>query len=221
MTVFYFDLLYAWKKSKTVLSWDTKANNQNIFVGGKSMKKFHFGRMQTFFRLVSWAAHLLWLPAIQAGSHRAESLLRRKRQLESMREKLWSLLTTRRRLREGLLLSTSLGWYGDPGQQIPRLLAIYCPGDQEDAAIRKATIWDESCGGNHLRAQKPWKDVVVSWFNKWCNNVISDRTRGSGLKLHQEKLKLGIRKNFFKQRVARHWNRLSRMVVESSLFKSG
>lgn len=63
MTVFYFNLLYFWKKSKAVLSWDTKANNQNIFVGGKSLKKFHFGRTQTFFQLVSRAAQLLWLPA--------------------------------------------------------------------------------------------------------------------------------------------------------------
>lgn len=47
-----------------MLSWDTKANNQNISVGGKSLKKKPFGRMQTFLRVVSWAAQLFWMPAM-------------------------------------------------------------------------------------------------------------------------------------------------------------
>ncbi|XP_040421417.1 uncharacterized protein LOC121073902 [Cygnus olor] len=60
---------------------------------------------------------------------------------------------------------------------------------------------------NYLRGG--YNEVGIGLFSQ----APSGKTRGDGLNLHQGRLRLDIRRNFFTERVWQHWNRLPREVL--------
>lgn len=72
--------------------------------------------------------------------------------------------------------------------------------------LEKMRLRVDSC--TYLKRDSRMWDSVFS-------HLTSDRTWGHVFKLYQRKFKLDIRKNFFSEKVVRHWNKMSRDMVES------
>ena len=72
--------------------------------------------------------------------------------------------------------------------------------------------------GDLIAAFQDLKGAYKQEGSKLFERVDNSRTRGSGLKLKEGRLRLGVRGKFFTMRVVMFWNRLSReTAVASSL----
>ena len=82
----------------------------------------------------------------------------------------------------------------------------------KEKAARRALEWLQ---GDLIAASQYLKGVYRKAGEEHFMRSASNRMRGNGFKLKKGRFRLDIRKKFFTVRVARHWNRLPREVVDA------
>ena len=81
-----------------------------------------------------------------------------------------------------------------------------------------------------LEKRRHWEDVTVIFQylkgaskqerDQLFTQVDSDRTKGNGFKLKEGRSRLDVRKQFFTQRVVRHWKKLPREVGDAPFLEA-
>ena len=73
-------------------------------------------------------------------------------------------------------------------------------------SLEKRRLW-----GGLLVPEEHYKEAGEGFLTRAC----SDRARGNGFQLKEDRFKLEMRKTFCTMRVVRHWNKLPREVVDT------
>lgn len=76
--------------------------------------------------------------------------------------------------------------------------------------------------GVFILEKRRFREDLITCYNHLtggCGQVgislFSQAARGNGLKLHWRRFRLDLRKNFFTERMGKHWNGLPSKVIET------